>query len=80
MNEHKLRVVSLYKEDDNKVIHIITNNLDWTARTIVDLYKNDGISSYFSKLLSKICKKTRIYFASWLCSGQKFTQTIAFLY
>lgn len=56
MNEHKLRVVSLYKEDDNKVIHIITNNLDWTARSIKDLYKKDGKSGYFSKLLNKICK------------------------
>ena len=56
MNEHKLRIVSHYKEDENKVIHIITNNLDWTPRTIVDLYKKDGISSCFSKLLNKICK------------------------
>jgi len=39
MNEHKLRLVSVYKEDENKVIQIITNNLDWTARTVVDLYK-----------------------------------------
>jgi hypothetical protein len=28
INEHKLRLVSVYKEDENKVIHIITNNLD----------------------------------------------------
>ena len=30
MNEHKLRVVSLNKEDKNKVIHIITNI--WTGQ------------------------------------------------
>ena len=39
INEHKLRLVTVYKEDENKVVHIITNNLDWTARTISDLYK-----------------------------------------
>jgi hypothetical protein len=39
INEHKLRLVSVYKEDENKVIQIITNNLDWSARTVADLYK-----------------------------------------
>jgi len=34
-----LRLVHVYKEDENKVIVIITNQLDWTARTIADLYK-----------------------------------------
>jgi hypothetical protein len=52
INEHKLPLVSVYKEDENKVIHIITNNLDWTAGTIADLYKKDEISSFF------LCKRT----------------------
>ena len=39
INEHKLRLVTVYKEDGNKTIEIITNNMDWTARTIADLYK-----------------------------------------
>ena len=43
INEHKLRLVHVYKEDENKVIEIITNNLEWSARTITDLYKRDGI-------------------------------------
>lgn len=36
---HKLRLVHVYKEDENKVIEIITNQLEWSARTIADLYK-----------------------------------------
>lgn len=35
--------VHVYKEDENKVIGIITNQLDWQARTVADLDKNDRI-------------------------------------
>ena len=31
--------MSVYKADENKVIHIISNQIEWTARTIADLYK-----------------------------------------
>ena len=33
------RLVTVYKEDENKVIHLITNQIDWQAITIADLYK-----------------------------------------
>ena len=39
IDNFKLRLVKVYKEDENKVIEIITNNLEWSARTIADLYK-----------------------------------------
>jgi hypothetical protein len=42
ISEQKLRLVHVYKQDENKVIEIITNNLEWSARTIADLYKKDG--------------------------------------
>lgn len=47
IDSYKLRLVHVYKEDENKVIEIITNQLDWTARTIADLYKKGGILKYF---------------------------------
>jgi len=34
INTKKLRLVHVYKEDENKVIEIITNQLDWEAATI----------------------------------------------
>lgn len=37
INEEKLRLVHVYKEDEKKIIEIITNQLDWSARTIADL-------------------------------------------
>jgi hypothetical protein len=31
------RLVTVYKADENKVIHIITNQIGWQARTVADL-------------------------------------------
>jgi len=50
LSEQYLGLVHVYKEDENKVIEIINNNLEWSARLIVlTSTKSDGISSYFSK-------------------------------
>jgi hypothetical protein len=37
VNGHKLRLVHVYKQDKNKVIEIIANNLECSARIIADL-------------------------------------------
>lgn len=58
---HKLRLVHVYKEDENKVIEIITNQLDWTARTIADLYKKRwDIEIFFKALKQNLQVKTFI--------------------
>ena len=49
----KLRLVHVYKEDENKVIEIITNHLDWTARTIADLYKKRWDIEIFFKAIKQ---------------------------
>jgi len=45
--------VHVYKPDENKVIEIITNQLDWTARTIVDLYKKRWDIELFFKAIKQ---------------------------
>jgi hypothetical protein len=42
INQHKLRRIVVYKDVENKIIEIITNQLDWIVRTIADLYKKMG--------------------------------------
>jgi len=37
--EVELRLVHVYKEDENKFIEIITNQLNWKARIVADLNK-----------------------------------------
>ena len=49
----ELRLVHVYKPDENKVIEIITNQLDWTARTIADLYKKRWDIELFFKAIKQ---------------------------
>jgi len=53
MDTCKLRLVHVYKEDENKVIEIITNNLDWSASTITALYKRRWAIELFFKALKQ---------------------------
>jgi hypothetical protein len=56
---HKLRLVHVYKEDENKVITIITNQLDWEYNTIAELYKKRwDIELFFKALKQNLQVKT----------------------
>ena len=59
ISEHKLRLVHVYKEDENKVIAIITNQLDWEYNTIAELYKKRwDIELFFKALKQNLQVKT----------------------
>jgi len=59
ISEHKLRLVHVYKEDENKVIAIITNQLDWTCNTIAELYKKRwDIELFFKAIKQNLQVKT----------------------
>ena len=53
LDKEKLRLVHVYKEDENKVIEIITNQLDWKAETIADLYKKRWDIELFFKAIKQ---------------------------
>ena len=59
ISEHKLRLVHVYKEDQNKVIAIITNQLDWNYNTIAELYKKRwDIELFFKAIKQNLQVKT----------------------
>ena len=59
ISEHKLRLIHVYKEDENKVIAIITNQLDWQYNTIAALYKKRwDIELFFKALKQNLQVKT----------------------
>ena len=53
ISEHKLRLVHVYKEDENKVITIITNQLEWSYETIASLYKKRWDIELFFKAIKQ---------------------------
>lgn len=53
ISEHELRLVHVYKEDEGKVVEIVTNQLDWSARTIADLYKKRWDIELFFKAIKQ---------------------------
>ena len=51
INQHILRLATVYRAEDNKGIHILTNNLDWMAGTIADFYiKKQDIELFFKAM------------------------------
>lgn len=59
INQLELRLVKVYKEDENKVISIITNQTQWSARTIADLYKKRwDIELFFKSIKQNLQIKT----------------------
>ena len=59
ISEHNLRLVHVYKEDENKVIAIITIQLDWSYNTIAELYKKRwDIELFFKALKQNLQVKT----------------------
>lgn len=53
ISEYDLRLVHVYKQDENKVIVIITNQLEWEYKTIADLYKKRWDIELFFKSLKQ---------------------------
>jgi hypothetical protein len=59
ISEYELRLVHVWKEDEQKVISIITNNLDWDYNTISKLYKKRwDIELFFKALKQNLQVKT----------------------
>jgi hypothetical protein len=59
INKHSLRLVHVYKKEEDKLIVIITNQLEWKARTIADLYKKRwDIELFFKALKQNLQVKT----------------------
>ncbi len=76
----KLRLVHVYKEDENKVIEIITNQLDWTARTIADLYKKRwDIEIFFKAIKQNLQIKTFIGTSPNAVKSQIYIALICYL-
>jgi len=78
--EQRLRLVSVYKPDENKVIEIITNQLDWSARTIADLYKKRwDIELFFKAMKQNLQIKTFLGTSENAVKSQIYVALICYL-
>ncbi|CAN5406177.1 IS4 family transposase [soil metagenome] len=83
MDKVQLRRVAIYKQEGNKVIEVITNNLDWSAATIAELYKrrwSRSIGRIFFKLIKQNLQiKTFLETSENACKSQIFVAMIVYL-
>lgn len=80
IDSKKIRLVHVYKEDENKVIQVITNQLEWKARTIADLYKKRwNIEIFFKALKQNLQVKTFIGTSENAVKSQIYIALICYL-
>ena len=80
ISKEKLRLVSVYKPDENKVIEIITNQLEWSARTIADLYKKRwDIELFFKAMKQNLQIKTFLGTSENAVKSQIYVALICYL-
>ncbi len=76
----QLRLVHVYKPNENKVIEIITNQLDWKARTIADLYKKRwDIELFFKAIKQNLQIKTFVGTSENAVKSQIYIALITYL-
>ena len=75
-----LRRVVVYIEEDKRVIVLITNNLEWSATTIAELYKRRWLIETFFKLIKQNLQiKTFLGTTPNACKSQIFIALIGYL-
>ena len=80
INQCQLRLVHVYKPDENKIIEIITNQLEWKARTIADLYKKRwDIELFFKAIKQNLQVKTFIGTSENAVKSQIYIALISYL-
>jgi hypothetical protein len=79
IDQEKLRRVAIFIEEDNRTIEVITNNLEWSAATIAELYRRRWLIETFFKLIKQNLQiKTFLGTSQNACKSQIFVALIAY--
>jgi hypothetical protein len=80
IDQLELRRVVVYIEQDDRVIELICNNLEWSAATIAELYKRRWLIETFFKLIKQNLQiKTFLGTTQNACKSQIFIALIGYL-
>ena len=76
----ELRLVHVYKAEENKIISIVTNQTEWKARTIADLYKKRwDIELFFKAMKQNLQIKTFLGTSENAVKSQIYIALITYL-
>jgi hypothetical protein len=79
LSEVRLRRTAVYIEKDNRTVVLITNQLDWSADTIAELYKRRwNIETFFKLIKQNLQIKTFVGTNENACKSQLFVGLIAY--
>jgi len=80
VSEIEFRRVVIYIEKDNRTIVLISNNMEWEAATIAELYKRRWLIETFFKLIKQNLQiKTFLGTSQNACKSQIFIALICYL-
>jgi len=80
LKQVRLRRIVVYIEKDNRTVELITNNMDWKASTIAELYKRRWQVEVFFKLLKQNLQiKTFLGTSENACRSQIWIAMICYL-
>ena len=76
----EFRRVTVYLEEENRVVELITNNMQWSAATIAELYRRRWLIETFLKLIEQNLQiKTFLGTTENACKSQIFIALIGYL-
>ncbi len=80
IDQVKFRRIVVYIEEGNRTVVLITNNLEWSAATIAELYKRRWLIETFFKLIKQNLQiKTFLGTTPNACKSQIFIALICYL-
>lgn len=80
VDQIEFRRVVVYIEEGNRTVVLITNNLEWSAATIGELYKRRWlIETFFKKIKQNLQIKTFLGTSENACKSQIFIALIGYL-
>jgi hypothetical protein len=80
LSDVELRRIAVYIEEDDRLIELICNNMEWSAATIAELYKRRWLVETFFKLIKQNLQiKTFLGTSENACKSQIFIAMIGYL-
>lgn len=80
LSDHELRLVTVWDEKNQKELHILTNNLDWSAQVIAELYKRRWkIELFFKALKQNLQVKTFVGTSENAVKSQIYVALLAYV-